>query len=177
MRHAAFISGVAGLVIIAALAGCAAKPPITKATPPEVATKPHAEVLLLGPQPGDYQHPWQQLTDVLVEYGVYIESDENDNLPTSLPANLKAYKVVVVDKHWAGLKDPDVQAKLRDYANSSGVVVYQDPPIDLTSQNDNDLYLFWGDEGGSRTKLAGDLSQYKVILADGNLDCLRDPAT
>lgn len=57
---------------------------------------PQAEVLLLGPaDPDDVM--FQKLIDMMVEYGIHIESDARDQLPRKLPKDLSRYKAIVLD--------------------------------------------------------------------------------
>lgn len=78
-----------------------------------------AEVLVIGPaDPADFM--FQKLVDLMVEYGIHIESDSRDRLPYKLPGNLTKYKALVIDLDHRSAKDLEatlarpVNAPLRD---------------------------------------------------------------
>lgn len=97
------------------------------------------EVLLLGPaDPKDIL--FGKLLDMLVEYGIYVESDAEDNLPTALPGDLGRYKAVVVDDELPWLKDAQATARLEAFERAGGGVVrYQRPK----AFNWNDERALW----------------------------------
>lgn len=61
-----------------------------------VAPKEYPEVLLLAPADSK-DVTFIRTLDMMVEYGMYVDSDEGDNLPAKLPADLSQYKAIVVD--------------------------------------------------------------------------------
>ncbi len=57
----------------------------------------HPQVLALAPaDPQDLLHG--KLIDLLVEYGIYLEADAQDQLPTAWPDDLSGYRAVLLDE-------------------------------------------------------------------------------
>jgi len=106
---------------------------------------PHAEVLLVGPREGKQPLPYEQLMDVLVEYGVHIECDDQDRLPTTLPEDLSGYKVVVVDDDLPALNDPAVKARLDKFKEGGGRIVMHHCPPDLKWHEEFRLFRYMTD--------------------------------
>jgi len=70
------------------------------------------EVLVMGP--ADKQDVTFQLyVDMMVEYGMYLEADENDRFPEKLPRDLNHYKAIIIDQDLPVAK---LVEKHRDYA-------------------------------------------------------------
>jgi rhamnogalacturonyl hydrolase YesR len=55
------------------------------------------EVLVIGPaDPKDMS--FRLYVDMMVEYGIYLEADDQDRFPTRLPRKLTGYKAIIIDK-------------------------------------------------------------------------------
>jgi hypothetical protein len=78
-----------------------------------VSAKPcHPEVLVMGPA-NKQDVSFQLYVDMMVEYGVYLEADENDQFHEKLPRDLTRYKAIVIDQDLPVAK---LVEKHRDYA-------------------------------------------------------------
>jgi hypothetical protein len=81
-----------------------------------------AQVLVMGPaDPKDMT--FRLYVDMMVEYGIYLEADDQDRFPAKLPRKLTGYKAIVIDQALPAAKEiekhPDyskIKDRYRPYA-------------------------------------------------------------
>ena len=102
---------------------------------------PRAEVLVIGPaDPADFM--FQKLVDLMVEYGIHIESDSRDRLPLTPPRDLNGYKALVIDADSPAAKEVDAALARPGNAALRDRVVRYRKPKELSWHNERPLWIW-----------------------------------
>jgi rhamnogalacturonyl hydrolase YesR len=102
---------------------------------------PRAEVLALAPaDPADVT--FQKLIDLLVEYGIHVESDARDRLPRTPPPDPTGYKAVIVDADAPAAREWEALLARRENAALRTRTLRYRKPDDFAWHNERPLWVW-----------------------------------